>query len=155
MANPDGILGPLGALHAEVLHLHFIKEVDSAHAFINLAEHATVKTFIATAMHSAIDNVTVTCGGTCYAALIPATWGDPGATHKKPHEGIGHCANVSVTTLYTPTKPVIAPAFVTNIIKPKTLIGEAPGLLLCTTTKESVFIEFDVHRSGVSIAKPW
>jgi len=155
MSASDGNqpVGPLGAIHTDAIPLGAsVKVSKDKYTLLKFVDESIVKTYISTRVLAAVDNITVKCGGTVHCAIIPDSWGKP-TDNADPNPGIGQCPAPAMTTLYEPTvRPTMIP-FITSQIKPKTLIGEPPALLLWSSTDVTVNVTFQLHLHGVAPVK--
>lgn len=154
MANPQGILGPLGDLTTETFDTGFLVLMEAKkHTVVKFVDLQVYKNYGASRAHVAVSDVTISFSGSCYAALIPDSWSAP--TTDDPAKGIGLCMAPSMTTTYTPRERVDFPVGVSQILHPKTLTGEPPSLLLFSPNAGTVLVKFKFHVHGIRAIKPW
>jgi hypothetical protein len=150
----DGIIGPLGAITTESIHLGFATSLKATEpAFVDFAKNETVLKFLPTCIKAAITDIRISCPGTVHAALIPNSWGVPAA--KTLESTVGLCPAPCMTTMYTPHVTPFVSAFLTSQIQPAVLVGEPIALLLWADKAVTVNITFTFHRHGIKPAKPW
>lgn len=152
MADAQQPIGPLGALHSETIVLGGPVVIEPGKfKLVQFMQETIVKKYGESRMMVGISDIEVVCPQTVHCALIPDSWGKP--KDDAFAEAMGFCPCPALTTLYTPTAKLEFAPFLTPQLKPKTLIGEPPALLLFSTQKVSCQIKFRLHLHGVGPIK--
>jgi len=147
MADGQQPVGPLGAIHTEVIRLSpTVTVLKDTVKEIKFLEEALIKKYAETRVMVGISNINIWCSGTVHASLVPDSWTNNTITN------FGSCPVVA-TNSYHPTTDVPFIPYISQQLKPKILVGEPPVLILLAPNEIKVIVSFDLHLHGVAPVK--